>query len=723
MTQVRHDIPQPLRGKLVRLRRALRVWLWIDGLARLALWTAGIVLVDFGVDRLFRMDRAQRAILWGVMLATLGAVAWRRLVRPLSRAVSDDALAARVEQQHRDLQQQVISALQFARMDDPASRGASGQLVRATIDRGGQAAERVPFDDVLNRRRRNRNLARGIAAVGFLAVLFIAFPSTMGLWWQRNILIGDARWPQKTKLSIVGAPDGALIVPRGDDVTLVVRADGVAPDEVTLEHRPAAGGRRVSEPMAKFGRDTYRLKLRNVLEPRRLRAHGGDGSTDWIVMRLVERPDVAQLTLQVTPPNYISDSPHTLPPGQGSYYVPAGSTLAIAGRANKNLSAARLLLGHEAIGPLTRPASDRRAFRAVIGPDALRSGTYGIDLVDTTRPTGLASRRPVRFSIRVVEDQTPTVRARLSGIGDMIVPRAVVPIDCRFTDDHAITDAALAWRQPSVESDAAREGRLPFDALAGRFGAERIGPYAYRLAVEPLELAVGRHLTFHVEATDNDTVTGPKTGRSTLFSLKVVTEEELRGELLRREQEQRMEFERLLADQQALLVATRALAASVRGADEIDVDARRALVATERKQRLAAGRCESIAGQFEQILAEVANNRLEASDGPIHRRLRSRILQPLGALADRDIPAAANGLGAVGGLADAPADRHATLEATLKRQRAIVAAMQRILAAMVKLEGYQEAINLLREIVKEQKQVRRETLEALERRIREIFDE
>ena len=148
-----------------------------------------------------------------------------------------------------------------------------------------------------------------------------------------------------------------------------------------------------------------------------------------------------------------------------------------------------------------------------------------------------------------------------------------------------------------------------------------------------------------------------------------------------------------------------------------------AQVAIERRQRLAAGRCEAIADQFEQVLAEVANNRLEQTSGPIHRRLRTRVIVPLRTLAQDDIPAAADVLDATGKLAEEPQSRDAALADAINRQRTIIAVMEDILAGMEKLEGYQEAINLLREIVKEQKQVQAETIQALEKRISNIFDE
>ncbi len=723
MSQAAFDTPTIIHQKLHKLRRSIRQWIWIDGLSQLALWAAIILLVDLGIDRVFRMDRAQRGVMLLVMLIPIAMVLWWRLIKPLIRTVTDDALAARVEAQHDQLNQQMISALQFARMQEPTRGGASPQLIRETISKGNKISSTIAFDDVVDRSGLRRNLMRGTAAVGFIILLSALFPATMRTWWQRNILVGTQQWPQQTQLVFVGVVQDELVVPRGDDVTILVRANGVVPETVTLAYRSVEGGKRITEQMVKIGRDTYRLTIRNVLEPHKLQARGGDGLTPWIHMQLVNRPEIEQLTLTVTPPAYTNQAIHDLPTGRGAYYVPAGSSVRIHGRANKPLSRASLQLGKEFVRKVELRDDDPQRFSTQLTPEDLRDGTYGIVLTDTIKPDPLMSRQPIRFSIRIREDETPTVRAQLMGIGDMIVNRAVVPIKCRLTDDYVIVEASLKWQQQLAESDQPRSGSHSLSAVTDEIGKKRIGPFVHEFDIEPIDLVVGEHVTFHLTAMDNDTVTGPKTGESTLFSLKVVSEQELRAELLRREQEQRLEFARLLADQQELLVAVRATQAGLRNAAAVSPSTRRDFVAAERRQRLVAGRCQAIARQFTQILAEVANNRLEEKGGPIHRRIQSRIVSPLMQLAHETVPRAADTLDQAVVDWQSEQIRNEKIAFGIDQQRQIIADMQTILRSMVKLEGYQEAINLVREIVKEQTQVEVETRKALEKRISDIFDD
>src|SRR5207244_5254631 len=98
------DIPyQPLAdyttgiaARLGRLRGQIAGWFWVEGLGRV-LWLAlALGAADLALDWLFRMDRPQRAVILVLMVAALVWAVHRWLVRPLSLAMSDGALALSV---------------------------------------------------------------------------------------------------------------------------------------------------------------------------------------------------------------------------------------------------------------------------------------------------------------------------------------------------------------------------------------------------------------------------------------------------------------------------------------------------------------------------------------------------------------------------------------------------------------------------------------------------
>jgi hypothetical protein len=715
------SLPQPILARLDSLRGALRRWLWIVGLSRLCAAAVALALVSFAVDRYFRMDQAQRALCLATALGILGFLAWRHLFRGIRHSPGADELSWDVELRHPELGQSLISAVQLA---SSAPAGTSVSLVQAAIAEGARRIQRVNVKDVLNASRRNRAMWMALGALAVLVGLGAAFPETAGLWFRRNMLLRNDAWPQVTHLVVLNARDGEIWLPRGDDLDLrvEVRKGDVVPSMVSVDFKAknAASG---SEQLVREG-DRFRWSYRNVLEPMQIRVSGGDDSGQWIPVRLAERPAVREIKFTVQPPAYTGLPRADLPLGEGSYFILCGSSMVVSGSASKPLAGMSVALGQNK-APAKLLVSGT-TFQIELAPSQMQNGTYAITLSDRD---GLSSKPPTRFSIKVQDDARPTVRAKLEGIGDMITPQASIPLSFRVNDDFGISAVALVAQKPttarsdeSADAAGAALQRTPLAMADMKKSADgKQLSHAWRLEVEPLKAPIDSHLAFFVEAKDNDTLNGPKLGMSSTFSLRVVTDEVLRNELLRREQEQRQEFERCVEHQRSLL------------ADSIDVQKmattqpawaqseHRRLKDGEKRQRLLGQRCEAIAAQFAQILAEVENNKLEDTGGAVHKRLQDGIIVPLRTLASTLFPQSADYLDQAATASLPPATRIEALAKAQKLQEQILARMRDVLKNMIKWEGYQEAVLMIRELLKDQQDISEATRKKQEELIKKIF--
>ncbi|MEX0776881.1 MAG: hypothetical protein WD042_14345 [Phycisphaeraceae bacterium] len=719
-------IPPIITRRLSALRRSVRFWLLLWGLGICCITLAACVYVSLGLDYYWRWDRFQRGIILFATIAGLAVLVYRQLIRPLLRPLSDDALALRVEAVHPELGQSLISALQLSRMGGFEALGVSGVLVDEAIRQGAAGADRVRFADALSALFRKQALARlGIGVALLASVLaFFTIPATaaaMQLWYQRNILLGAQRWPQRTHLRLTNVEGARVTIPRGDDWELLVQADGVTPAAVYVDIESLSDGDDRTEEMTQVGGDAFRATFRGVLEPLRFRVYGGDDVSQWIELHLVDRPRITELKLTYHPPKYTGQPAAQLPTGQASYDVLKGGSIDIAATANKPLASAKLMLGDAAIADLTLTGQGDQAmgFIGQIPADKLASGAWGMMLVDVT---GLEARRPQGFTLHVAADRKPQVRAKLQGISAWVTSRAVVPINLRLTDDFAVAAADRVYY--TVAKDTQEQSppvAVPLAELGGPFGQrEMAGTHVFDLA--PLNLIVGTQVVFAIQARDNDDVSGPNVGASPNFPLMVVTEEELRAELLRREQEQRQEFERLIKDQEELLTDVRAVMVTVQGKAQLEDADRTLLLKTEKRQRLVADRAMTIAGHFTSILEEVVNNKLEEESGPAQQRLRDSIIQPMRDLARLRVPPPADLIELARTPTAAADQRDKALADASQRQVKLVDEMQAILRFMEKWEGYQEAINLLHEILKAQGDVGEETLREYKRRVeQDIF--
>lgn len=721
LSQLTSDVVQ----RLAQLRRQLAVWFWVDGLSRV-LWAAiGLLLLDLFIDWFFRMDKPQRAVMLALILGGIAYVAIRRLLKPLTATISDDALALEVERLNPQLHQSVISALQFSRMGELERLGYSPAMVRQTVQDGAASSTTVNYSAVLDDREFRQN-AFLLAVAGILlaltAVGSVAHPM-MRIWANRNLLLGDMVWPQKTYLKIERAENGKVVFPRGEDWTQVVSVTEESeqiPENVYIDFRRARGRatqtmKKKDNPSAAKSKAEFEAIFASVIEPFEFRARGGDAYTPWVRVELVEQPALNDLQLEVIPPAYTKQATQPLPAGRGPYFVLKGSTLKLAGTANKEL--VRAEIRHDGKSQKL-DLQDGIKVSGQLGPEDIAATQYVIDLEDTLK---LTSRRPTTFGLRIRADREPRVRVRLIGVSGMVVPKARIPFSCRVNDDFGVTDlnVQFQWRGDDPMRPEGK-GDFKFEGIKDQLGQTDVSLDDV-LELESHNIPTGSGLTFHFASLDNDNVSGPNLGRSSDFLLRVVTEEELRTDLLRREKEQRQEFERLVKGEEDLLTDARALEAASREAAALSQEQKDQLMQMQKKQKVYATNTGAIAERMANILIEVENNRLEEANGKLQARL-NEIIKPLREIADQDMPAIVQSLDGVRRQASATKERNEALTTTLAQQEKTIEKMKQVLSLMVKSEGYQEAVNLLYEIQKSQQDVLERTIKEQQERIRKILE-
>ncbi len=709
------SLPPVFTDKLKRLRRRVVLWFTVASLIRVLATGFVLVAFDLAIDWYFRMDLAQRGIMLVLMAATLLWAIWRHLIVPLRSRPSDEALCLEMEK-HGDRSEALISALEFSRTDWSRHPNVAPGLVRKTIAQGTAAGEALPLTNVLRQSRFRINslilLALLAAAVGFTAAC--VHTATFRTWANRNLFLGNAAWPQDFYLHAASAEGTTLRVPRGDDyllTALVQPGYRFLPEEVNVEFRSGAGRR--SETMVKAEDGTaFNHQMISVTERLTFRFTSKKIRSEWYQIELLRRPEITDIELLTRPPDYTGAEVSALPAGQGPYYVLKGSSLGIRGSADKRLTHAYIESG-ETQWPLQ---IRDQSFGGAVPAGALISGTYTLHIEDseailqpgTATPQGLGTREPLRFKIRLKDDQSPKIKARLEGVSGMVVPRARLPYEATLSDDFSITQVNLVWEWRADNSEA--EETTGSHTPAGF--TDRKGEPDLELAeafdIEALEIPAGSRLSLHLEATDNDIVSGPKTGLSTKMIVRVVSEAELRDDLLRREKDQRQIVTDLVDRQDILLTECQALLAETRNADELDSEQHAQLVKFTKRQTQMSQGILPVARRLRGMMDEILNNKLEEANGILQERLLDRVIEPLEAVANTELSLATEYLGRVRRASDPP-ERQVVFQAAVSNQLAGLRRLREILVHMVKNESYQQAVNLLYEIQKSQEDLRKRT--------------
>ena len=718
---------QPVIQRLKSLRRKLRRWVLVDGLARVLLVAVLLVLADMLLDRVFKMDAAQRAIMLALMLGTLLVVAYRRLLRPLAVSPSDDALVLEVEQKNRDREQSLSSGFQLARATKVSVKGMSPSLINASIEAANRRAQAIDFSTALNQTAAARNrvgLGAGLAACAALAIGAMTndFVQT---WFNRNILLGSRQWPQNTYLEIQGVVDGQLLVDRGADHDLKIEVAEKSRDkDVSVQVEFETGTKRSSQAATATGRldgREHQILLRAVNSEFRLRGIGGDATTEWIDVRLVEPIDVKELRLIVELPSYVGGQQSLV--GSGPHSVLTGSKLRIEVESNLAIQSAQLkwnestLGGNESAAPsdgrFPMQKVDTTHFQVTLpsesGATELRGGRYSIELIGER---GRKNLRPIAFQITIADDKAPKIAASLSGISGLVVPRAMVPVSFKAIDRFGLAATAVEYQWKTGDENVVPQTgvacqrtlsptEIQWSAMEQEFSYA--GSEVFDL--QPLAIQPGEVLRFTVNALDNQP-SEIGIGKSREFLLRVVTEEELRADLLRREIEQRALFQQERSNQLQLLTDLRALIASTTTANVL-ADRQQTLIEFQNRQKNVGTNLFQVAERFAGFLEEAKNNRLDESEKALtdqiegqsqtivslQTRYAQRIIEPIRNLDSTEVYLASQSLEEARSLLGEPAKFAETANQTAELQESIVRRMDQILSAMEDSQTYQEIVN------------------------------
>lgn len=629
-----------LERLLERLARRLRVHVLAHGLGRVALGAAGWACVAFLLDRWLHLPAGVRVLHTAILLALPAFLAWRELFLPLRRIPGRDGLALLVERTHPELSELLVSAVQLeARLASAPPDEAA--LVRRVLASAEQRAGELDLSGVDDPRGPRVSLGAGLGAALLAALLFGQAPAQTRIFLAR-MLGGGPEWPRRTNLVLevpiaggraqVSESEGRIdvLLARGSDVPVVVRAEGVVPDEVTLHF---GSGRREVLGAARGG--VFRTLLRSVQEDLEFHVTGGDDRdrVPRVFVTVLQPPDVAALAVSIEPPAYTRLPARLV--RDADVEVLAGSRVRVAMLPDPpDARGLARVLPEDRELPLVEVPWPRREEDDAPRPDepllalgfeveAGETLRYRFELVDSS---GLPNPDPGLFAIHVVADRPPEVEVLAPARGEIeAVAGGALPLRVRAFDDYGV--ARLEW---SVES-AGEAPRGPVALVGepledqspergrrqGRFAARTLEVRELFGASEPVE---GQLLELEVRAHDNREPQA-QVGRAPAVRVRIVSSDELLRRVQDRLARARLGVQQLVELQRERRARTRELLASLEGDQLSEAAGPGEIGAVLIGQRRVQGDARSLARELAAVTETVLYARVDERAAPLLQEL------------------------------------------------------------------------------------------------------
>ncbi|MGL6194500.1 MAG: hypothetical protein ACRC2T_06720, partial [Thermoguttaceae bacterium] len=435
---------------------------------------------------------------------------------------------------------------------------------------------------------------------------------------------------------------------------------------------------------------------------------------------------------------------------------------------------------------------------------------------------GIKNRKPIRLDLELLKDQSPSVLAKLDGIGSAITPIALLPVQGNATDDNGL--AKIDFRYSSTKSkpdeknkaentkenesesgngkedesaenqntSPSGEGSIKIAELNGTITNQ---PLSCEFSVAELLLQPGDRLMLTVEATDTYNLNG-STGNVAVgdrWNLEIVSAQQLKGILEAREIGLRQRFEALIDEVRRTrsIITDISFPAAPEDAEKKSSDENTENTSsnngnnTENKEENTAGNTsanktednsenatpeksdenknnlepkkpkfdritdeqaaagnygisrairdsekekyelQGINAGFSSIRKEMVNNQIFTPDQ--QQRIDNQIMEPIKTLIERDFYEFEQILGDFTQAIE-KRDQTARPEILKQRDRAIsqldkiLTKMAAIRDQMVSMETFNEAIEMLREIIKGQESLREETTQKRKEQLRSLLD-
>jgi hypothetical protein len=521
---------QSVLDQFARVRAVSRRLFLQDGLARIVIFLVLFFLVTFAIDYLLDIPVGLRRIFLALGIVGIIWLVWDRIVYSLRRVISDDDLAVLVEQRYPHLNDRLISALQLSRQDPKLYGGFnSPELVSALIKDAAQVSKGLNFFGIITKREVSRLLVWALVLViGGVGVGLYGGDLT-DIYFRR--LLGYARWPQKTFLTVyytrgeatmaepepstqqerchprcmVAKRDQPILVAKGDPLEIHVKVKGKVPSKVYLYSRYK--GTEMSEKMVKIEHHVFAYSVECITNDFEFWAAGGDDQTEPYKVLTLNRPIIESVRHWYQYPEYtgLINTRQDRPEEGGNIKGPVGSRVKIHALANEEIESARVLKGkpgQEVPIELVKVIKDPNGLNRIVEVEFSileASSEYRIHLLGKN---GLSNKDPIRYTIQGTVDNKPEIRLIFPTRDEYTTDNAEWPMRVEIQDEFGIKNISLVYR---VMGPTGKDVTIDFgrDQNSREYGSRRITS-RYTLSIKDLKPRpfVGEAIEYYYLAND-----------------------------------------------------------------------------------------------------------------------------------------------------------------------------------------------------------------------------
>ena len=306
----------------------------------------------------------------------------------------------------------------------------SVELIGGMMKQTFNMVKEVSFGNVVDQSWKKDTYKKlGITALVSL-ILIISMPGFFGIYLQR--LVAPVDYPRATQVTEIDVPEYLVA---GEAFAVNLKASGVLPalGTVTLTSQVD----ELDVDLQKVNEEGYyRANFNGILESATLNISLNDYDSEEIELKVIKRPAVSKIEINVVPPAYTGLKAYTQQSGNAQAVKGAQVTIALT--PNKDLKEVTLVNKSESEQPQFTFKDCK--WMATFTPGG--SITYSLNMLDTQ---GLASKDIPDFRISVKEDRAPTIRVVEPSSISELSPKSSMNLAAKVRDDFGISSVHVLY--------------------------------------------------------------------------------------------------------------------------------------------------------------------------------------------------------------------------------------------------------------------------------------
>ncbi len=510
-----NEIYLQIKLRLERLRKALELESLKIKFSHWLIFALFILTVLGSVETEFYLTSNVRKIIFFLGVLTLG-ISFALYVLPsmlkffgLLKSKTDFELARIVWEKYPEVGDKLIDALQIYEQKFNKKVPYSDELIDSAFTQLGEDILKVKWDEV-DKTISNKKILCSISIFILFVFGLVLFPGF------RDSFVRIVNYEQKflkPEDYIIKVKPGDITVAKGANVKIEIqvapqRINLPTPNEVEL-YIGHAGVKNFETKKIKWN-GKFEYELYNLRAPVEYFVKVKDLKTDKFKIDVIDRPIVKFFKVQLIYPSYTGFEPQHLDDNFGDITAITGTVARFEILSNKPLDSAKIVFDDSSFISLhVSEKSAKGQFKLT------RSGIYHIELKSKD---GLKNEQPVQYKINVIKDEYPKVQILSPEKSIDITRNMQVGILARVSDDFGFTKLRLAYRLSFSRYVKPQDEFKYIEIQIDKKLKEQEISYLWDLS--ELELSPDDVVSYYLEIFDNDIVSGPKSSRTEIYTIR-----------------------------------------------------------------------------------------------------------------------------------------------------------------------------------------------------------